>query len=127
MTVKTHKVVGYVLFGIFLAATVTAVSSCGSDDKKKEETPTTTTTLKYTDVSATINASCVTSGCHNTKIAAQGNYDMRTRAGIAEKAALAASRIEAGTMPTGTYKTQLDGSPTAKANLIQWLKAGAPQ
>lgn len=131
MTSKFANMIGYSLAGIISAGLVAFVVSCG-DDKKEDKPATTTTALKYSDVSTTISTYCATSGCHNAAgAAASGNYDMTSRAKVAAKAATAASRIEstANPMPTAgsTQKTQFDAATTAKANLLAWLKAGAPE
>jgi hypothetical protein len=101
--------------------------SCGEDDSKKEEPATTTTTVKYADISAFVNTSCATAGCHSASSPADG-YNMATRAGIAARASEAAAEIENGGMPpAGAQKTAFDADTTNKAKLVEWLKAGAPE
>ena len=106
-----------------------AVTSCSKSDDDTPAAIATTTTIKYSQVSALISTSCATAGCHNAA-SKSGSYDMSTRAGVAAKATTAAARIESTSNPmppSGTAKTNFDKETTGKANLIEWLKAGAPE
>lgn len=114
-----------ICFYIVMAATVV---SCGDD---KKETTTATTAIKYSEVSALIATNCATSGCHNAA-SKSGSYDMSSRTAIATKASSAAARMELASNPmpptTATaQKAAIDKDTTGKANLIAWLKAGAPE
>jgi hypothetical protein len=130
MASKLTKLISYSMAGVVSAALAVFAVSCG-DDKKDDEKASTTTTLKYADVSSTITTYCATSGCHDAAGAsASGSYDMTTQAKTKTKASTAAARMENSSNPmppVGSQKTALDAATTAKANLLAWLKAGAPE
>ena len=110
-------------------------ASCGDDKKDTPAAtpttaPTATTTIKYSQVSAFVGSYCSASGCHDATTKS-GSFNTTTRAGIALKATTAAARIELASNPmppTGSaQKTSFDKETAGKANLLEWLKAGAPE
>lgn len=117
--------------GTLTVFAVLGLFSCSSDSKEDAQATTTpTTTLKYSNVSAFVGSHCASSGCHDSSTKA-GSYNMSSRTGIATKATSAASRIESSSSPMppsgSAEKTSFDSETAGKANLIEWLKAGAPE
>ena len=116
------------------AALAIAGVSC-STEKKNEPVATETSaapvsSIKYTEVSSFIGTYCSASGCHDSTTKS-GSYNTTTRAGVAAKASTAASRIESTSLPMppdgSAQKTAFAKEAAGKANLLAWLKAGAPE
>lgn len=102
-------------------------SACGSDDD--DDTPATpTTNLTYSDVATFINQHCASSGCHNAATKS-GNVDLSTHAGVQASAAASAAAISNGTMPQSgsAERSSFDDEASGKANLLEYLNAGAPE
>lgn len=98
------------------------VVACGKDDDKDENKPAdnTTTTIKWADVSSTVQ-SC--RACHGSNYATSGGgYDLSTADKLKANASAAADAVEKGRMPKGSPSI---AASTEGQNLIKWLKAGA--
>lgn len=121
MSIK--KQFGLIIFGLALA-----LGSCGGDDDDDDDDTTPTTSLTYSDVSTFINQHCASAACHSAETKG-GNVDLSSHTGVQTHAAASATAIENGTMPQAgsAERTSFDSETSGKANLLEYLKAGAPE
>lgn len=116
------------LFGVLVL--VSALTGCGDDSTTKDDAKDgTTSALKYSDVQALITSSCAGSGCHAGASGSAG-VDLSTEAGVRANAAASARRIEASTMPLASsagYSAWTAATAQQRANVLNYLKAGAPE
>lgn len=102
-----------------------SMASCGIEEEEKSEDPP-STSLTYADVKPTIDTSCAFSGCH---VSGFQFGDLSTEEGVRSYAAAAYQEITSGSMPSSSeqaIKSAFDSNTSAKANLLEYLNAGAP-